>query len=67
MVGVRHDRPGVDLLGTGTASMRCVSGRYSGGEVGALEPAKLARPKWALAAEVRGYATFPGCVVFAHA
>ena len=67
VVGVWQDRSGVNLFGTSTASVRCVPGRYSGGEVGALEPAKLACPDWALAAEVRGYATFPGCVVFAHA
>ena len=67
MVGVRQDRSGVDLLGTGTASMRGVSGRYSGGEVGVFESAQLACPEWALAAEVPGYAIFADCVVFAYA
>ena len=55
VVGVWQDRSGDNIFGTSTALVRCVSGRYSGGEVGALEPAKLACPKWALAAEVRRY------------
>ena len=67
VVGVWQDRSGVNLFGTSTASVRCVSGRYSGGEVGALEPAQLACPEWALAAKVPGYAISPDCIVFAHA
>ena len=67
MVGVWQDRSGDNIFCTSTASVRCVSVRYSGGEVGVFESAELACSEWALAPEVPGYAIFTDSFVFAYA